>query len=252
MKRLFVIAVASVASFASVPSVPSFAESGDKFTWTQVKVNGAWDPYPQAWSEIASYLSATTSVPLDPARRIAALTDPSLFGSPFLVLSGKDAPAELSDAEVLALRRYLLSGGFLWLEDASGLRASPFDRWVRRSMGRVLPDAPFEVLHSTHAVFRSFYLLRSIGGRVLVQPSVEGINAQDRTLVMYTRNDLEGAWLKDSLGNFLYPCTPGGEPQRNEARKLTVNVILYALTGSYKLDAVHQPFILEKLRSMTQ
>jgi hypothetical protein len=26
------------------------------------------------------------------------------------------------------------------------------------------------------------------------------------------------------------------------------NIIMYALTGTYKQDAVHQPFILDKLR----
>ena len=35
----------------------------------------------------------------------------------------------------------------------------------------------------------------------------------------------------------------------HEARKLTLNIVMYALTGSYKADAVHQPFILQKMRA---
>lgn len=249
MKRLLL--VASAASLASFPSLApsSLAQGGSRFVFAQLKTGPGWDPYPQAWPEIATYLQATTSVPLEPARRALAPGDPQLFASPFLVIAGKDAPPELSEPEAAALRRFLNAGGFLWIEDASGLRASPFDRWARRAMAKTLPDSPFEVLGSTHAVYRSFYLLRSIGGRVLVQPSLEGIALQGRTAVLYTRNDLQGAWVKDSLGSYLYPCTPGGEAQRHEARKLTINILLYALTGSYKLDAVHQPFILEKLRS---
>lgn len=220
---------------------------GSRFVWTQLQLAGA-DPYPAAWAEIAAYLAGTTSIPLEAKRRLVTPADPLLFASPFLVLAAKDAPPELSEAAAAALRRYLGAGGFLWIEDASGLKASPFDRWVRRELAKVLPESPLEVLSSTHAVFRSFYLLRAIGGRVLVQPALEGVALQGRTAVIYSRNDLAGSWLKDSLGNFLFPCVPGGEPQRHEARKLTVNVILYALTGTYKLDAVHQPFILQKLR----
>jgi hypothetical protein len=54
--------------------------------------------------------------------------------------------------------------------------------------------------------------------------------------------------MKDSFGKYIYPCVPAGEPQRQNAQKLMINIIMYSLTGSYKLDAVHQPFIIEKLR----
>jgi hypothetical protein len=251
MRRAYLLSFAFL-SFLSLSGAAVYAQNGSRFVWGQLQYPGGWDPYPAAWPEIADYLKGTTSIPFQPDRHAVTATDPALFELPFMVLTGKDAPPELSEPEVAALRRYLFNGGFLWIDDASGLQASPFDRWVRKQMTRLLPDSSFEVLSSTHAVFRSFYLLRSIGGRVQVRPFLEGLVLQNRTVVLYTRNDLEGTWMKDSLGNYLYPCVPGGESQRLEARKLTVNVILYALTGSYKLDAVHQPFILEKLRSYAQ
>lgn len=229
--------------------LPAAAEDGSMFYWTRLKYGGQWDPYHGVWLEIDTYLRNTTSIPVR-GDRVVAIEDAPLAEAPVAVLTGKEAPPELTAAEVSSLRRYLLGGGFLWIDDASGQRASSFDRWVRREVARILPDAAFEVLPSTHAVYRSFYLLRSIGGRVIVQPSLEGVVIGSRTVLLYTRNDLEGAWVRDSLGNYLFPCVPGGEVQRNEARKLTVNIVMYALTGSYKLDAVHQPFILEKLRSM--
>ena len=42
---------------------------------------------------------------------------------------------------------------------------------------------------------------------------------------------------------------PGGEAQRWESIKLTLNVIYFSLTGTYKKDAIHQPFIEMKLGS---
>ena len=50
------------------------------------------------------------------------------------------------------------------------------------------------------------------------------------------------------LGRPLLPCLPGGEPQRHNARKLTLDILMYSLTGSYKSDAVHQPYLLQKMR----
>jgi hypothetical protein len=67
-------------------------------------------------------------------------------------------------------------------------------------------------------------------------------------VAVYTRNDVLGAWAKDPLGHYLYDCAPGGDAQRMAARKLALNIVIYALTGSYKADAVHQPFLLEKMR----
>ena len=82
----------------------------------------------------------------------------------------------------------------------------------------------------------------------MISGSVAGVDWAGKTVVLYSQNDLLGAWAKDPLGKYLYECVPGGEVQRMEARKLTLNIIMYSLTGSYKADAVHQPFILQKMR----
>jgi hypothetical protein len=56
-----------------------------------------------------------------------------------------------------------------------------------------------------------------------------------------------GAWIKDNLGQYVYSCEPGGEAQRWESFKLALNVVYFSLTGTYKKDAIHQPFIEKKL-----
>jgi len=176
-------------------------------------------------------------------------TDPRLFESPFLMLSGKDAPSPLSDEEVGRLRDYLTSGGFLWIEDSTGRQASAFDDWVRSQLARILPDADLRPLPSDHVLFKTFFLIDRIGGRVKISGSVEGVDWAGKTVLVYSRNDVLGAWAKDALGSPLYQCVPGGEVQRLDAKKLTLNIVMYALTGTYKADAVHQPFILRKIGS---
>ena len=61
------------------------------------------------------------------------------------------------------------------------------------------------------------------------------------------RNRGAGAWAVDRSGRPLYPVVPGGEPQREQAYRFGVNLVMYALTGNYKSDQVHVPAILERL-----
>jgi hypothetical protein len=233
--------------FCALPSCVR-AQEGDRFVWAQWKHASEWDVYPGAYQEVLNFLGSVTSVVCGSQRRELGLKDSALFSTPMLVLSGRKAPAPLDEEELRALRDWLTAGGVLWIDDAAGVRSSPFDRWVRATLHAALPEAELKPLPPDHVVFKTFFLVRRIGGRARVSDSVEGLDWGGKTVVVYTRNDLLGAWARDPLGKPLYDCAPGGEVQRMDAKKLTLNILMYALTGTYKADAVHQPYILEKMR----
>jgi hypothetical protein len=65
-------------------------------------------------------------------------------------------------------------------------------------------------------------------------------------VAIFSANDLLGALARDRLGKPLFPSDPGGEIRRRESEKLFVNILLFAVTGTYKTDAVHQPFLERK------
>jgi hypothetical protein len=115
-------------------------------------------------------------------------------------------------------------------------------------MKRVFPEKSFTRLPSSHAAMRSYYLLKRIGGRVMLSPYLEGITVGDTTPLVYCHNDLAGAWERDQLGSWVHPCTPGGEEQRKDAFHVGINLILYAMTGNYKEDLIHAPFIRKRLQ----
>ena len=237
--------------FFSLVSFPSraLAQQGDRFVWTQLQLGETWDPYPDAPDLIAAWLGEVTSVRTSPARRTISLSDPALFSSPFVYLAGTSAPPELRDDELRRLRQFISGGGFLWIEDSGGGPPGSFDRWLRRELPRILPDSSLKPLPPDHVIYRTFFLLRGPAGRVRVHGSLEGVDWAGRVAVLYTRDDALGAWAKDALGKPLRACVPGGEPQRELARRLTLNVVMYSLTGSYKSDAVHQAAILDKLKA---
>ncbi|MFQ5850031.1 MAG: DUF4159 domain-containing protein [Candidatus Binatia bacterium] len=219
-----------------------------QFVFSQIKYRGGdWNPHPLSVNPLMWELMRRTSIEAAVTRHEVKLTDPDLFSYPFLYIAGKYDFEPFSPEEVERLRRFLSYGGFLLADDALGQRGYGFDKGLRREMKRVFPEREFKRLPSSHATMRSYYLLRSIGGRRIVRPYLEGISVRNITPVIYCQNDLGGAWERDELGNWVSPCTPGGEEQRRDAFHLGINLILYALTGNYKEDLIHVPFIRKRL-----
>ncbi len=218
------------------------------FFFTQIRYRGgAWDPNPQFVEAMVEELELRTSIDGARERRATDLSDPDLFYSPFLFMAGKYEFESLSPQEREILRRYLTFGGFLLAEDTLGVKGYGFDRAFRTEMKRVFPGQDLKRLPLDHPVYQSFYLINQIGGRQLISPYFEGITLDQWTPVIYSQNDLSGAWSRDKLGKWVHECTPGGEAQRSLAFKAGINVIVYSLTSDYKRDLVHHPFIKKRL-----
>lgn len=208
---------------------------------------GQWNPHPLAIPPLLQEVRLRTSVETANEPQVLTLGDPLLFSYPFLYMTGDRSFTPFQDDELAILRRYLRFGGLLLIDDARGNKGRDFDASVRQEITRVFPDRPLKILPPEHSVFRTFYLIRTVGGVRIVNPYLEGIHIGDRTPLLYCQNGLGMAWERDFLGNWVSPCYPGGEGQRLEAFKLGVNCVLYALTVNYKQDLIHLPFIRKKL-----
>lgn len=173
---------------------------------------------------------------------------------PVLYLAGDRAFAMPSDEDLLRLRRHLALGGMLLIDSAEGRAGGGFDQSVRALCARLFSGAPglsragqgLTRLPDDHVLYRSFYLLRTPVGRVIAQPFLEAVQHEGRALVIYSQNDLGGAWSRDSYGQWEYDVVPGGEAQREQAFRLGVNLAMYALCLDYKTDQVHVPFIMRR------
>lgn len=259
MIKKFAVAMLLMTLVAS----PIFPGTGNNFVYAQLKYDGAWDPYPNVHDRIFQMVKSLTNIPFEPERKVVTLSGPELFEQPFLLIKG-NSELRFSKDEKLQLKEFIDRGGFVFIDDTVGDPKGPFAESVRRLMAELYPDRAFQKLPLDHALFRAFFLLRNVAGRRISEkylegldvsaslegaPESEGARGEGRTAVVYCPNDLLGAWVKDNLGKYTFSCEPGGETQRWEAFKLTINVIYFSLTGTYKKDAVHQPFIEMKLGS---
>ena len=245
---LFITATFAGGWIISRPKL-SFGSLFPHFFFTQLKYRGGeWDPNSGFVEAIVEELELRTSIDARKQRRVIELTDPDLFFSPLLYMAGRYEFEPFTQPEREILRRFLTSGGFLFAEDTLGADGYGFDRAFRQEMKQILPGSDLKRLPPDHSVYQSFYLVGSFGGRQMVKPYLEGISIDTWTPVIYSQNDLSGAWARDRYGNWVNECVPGGELQRKAAFKIGINIIVYCLTSDYKKDVIHHPFIRRRQR----
>jgi hypothetical protein len=245
-RRAFLRGAAAAAAGLAVPRGARATSDASKLVIGIVQHGGQWNPRPSALRRLGWELTRRTSIETANDAAPVRLDRPGLHRHPFLVLAGAGSLPPLSEPERAALRRHLQYGGFLLVDAADGSDGGGFDAAIRRELARVLPAAPLRPVARDHVLHKSFYLLDRQGGRVLVKPWVEAQALDGRLAVVYSQNDLGGAWARSELGDWEFACTPGGEAQRETAIRLGVNVAMYALCTDYKDDAVHLPFIMRR------
>jgi hypothetical protein len=110
---------------------------------------------------------------------------------------------------------------------------------------------PLAPVPPDHVLTKSFYLMQDFPGRfaggTLWIGATEGRVNDGVASVMVGSNDWARAWAVNELGRPIFAVVPGGERQRELSYRFGVNLVMYALTGNYKADQVHIPFILERL-----
>lgn len=204
-------------------------------------------PRPDALRRMLWEVEKRTSIEVSPEVPLLHLSEVGeLHRRPLLYFAGDRAFAMPSDEDLGRLRRHLTMGGMLLLDSAEGRAGGGFDQSVRAMLLRLLPSSPLGRLSDEHVLYRSFYLLRVPAGRVLALPYLEAVLIGGRAAVVYSQNDLGGAWARDRYGQWQYDVVPGGELQREQTFRLGVNLAMYALCLDYKADQVHVPFIMRR------
>lgn len=145
----------------------------------------------------------------------------------------------------LKVSRYLDNGGLI-LFDGRGREGAD----ALRALLRALEIPPLTPLPDDHVLNRAFYLLNGLPGRVdggAVWIGSQAAGLEGVSPVIIGSNDWAGAWARDERDRPLLPVIEGGEPGREMAYRAGVNMVMYALTGTYKADQVHLPAIMERL-----
>jgi Domain of unknown function (DUF4159)/Aerotolerance regulator N-terminal len=172
------------------------------------------------------------------------------------IVPGDPSP---SAAAVAALNRFMANGGIILVDteggdsggQGSGAGMQPGAAQALRQAVAGLDVPPLTPLTEHHVLAHSFYLLRDFPGRYDGAPVwvAQGEDASNDGVspVIIGSNDWVAAWDMSSDGSFPYGTLPGDDQQRLYAYRFGMNLVMYALTGTYKGDQVHVPAILERL-----
>ena len=222
---------------------------GELFTFVRVRYssyggrahwgNGKWaTDYPDSDLNFSFRLQQLTTLKVDPHGKILELTDDQLFNHPFLYLI---EPGHLvfDEAEIVALRKYLLNGGFLMVDDFWGE-----DEWenFRGELKRVFPDRDPLELPLEHEIFHCVYDLQQ-------KPQIPSIHAwmngqtterwdapephykalfddRGRMMVIVCHNtDLGDGWEREGIDRRYFH-----EFSEKWAYPMGINILTYAMT----------------------
>jgi hypothetical protein len=248
---LGVAAAAQDGRFRAVPislDVRSNARYDGRFTFVRLKYEtapgGYWyrglpswaHGYPQSEWNLMRIMNEITSIDAHVAETsVLTLDDPELFKYPvaYFIEAGWWT---LSDTEAAALRTYLQKGGFVILDDfkIAGTFGFGGGGWehFEENMKRVLPEARFFDMDTSHPIFHTFFEIDSLdrfpqaynAGPPIFRGLYEDNDPRKRLQMIINYNtDVSQFW--EWSGRGLRPID-----QTNEAYKLGVNYVMYGLT----------------------
>jgi Domain of unknown function (DUF4159) len=214
-------------------------------TYEEMGVGWATD-YPYAGINLMTRLGELTKTPIshdtegNPNYWVVRLTDPELFRCPFLM--GSDVGTiGLSAEEAVALRSYLLKGGFLWVDDFWGTPA--WERWSEE-IHRALPEAKIVDVPVEHTLRHEMFDIQTVPQVTNIQswrrwggdtrergddsPYADLRMIADehgRIMVLMTHNtDIGDSWEREGEDHeFFLQFSPAGY-------SLGVNALIYAMT----------------------
>ncbi len=196
----------------------------------------------------------TTVEPASPLGVDLSRHDLSFF--PLLYWSISPNQRDLTGTEARKLSDFMRSGGTMIvdLRESGGGDLMGGNSPGRQALQRLTRDVdmpPLKPVPEDHVLTRAFYLMDDFPGRhggdtLWVEDTSEATGEGVASLIV-GNSDWVSAWAVGDNGRPLYSVSPGGERQREMARRFGVNLVMYALTGDYKADQVHVPEILERL-----
>jgi len=212
MKRSILALVITLFMFA-------FAKAQD-LAVLKYKGGGYWYSNPTALPNLITYCNKNinTKMNVNPVSVDAGSTD--IFQYPLLHMTGH-GHVLFTDNDVENLRNYLISGGFLHIDDNYGMA-----EYLPKELKKIFPEQDLTELAATHPVFSSAYRfpkgLPKIHEHDGKRPQALGLFYEDRLVVLFTtESDLGDGWEDPEVH---------GDPEsvREKALQMGANIVKYA------------------------
>ena len=180
---------------------------------------GDWYANPTALPNLIRFCNQHLRTTLNPKPNTVEVDSPNLFQYPFLHMTGH-GNVFFSQEEAENLRMYLLSGGFLHIDDNYGM-----EPYLRKELTKVFPNKEWVELGADHPIFKQQYEfpkgLPKIHEHDGKRPQAFGIFDNNRLILLFTyESDLGDGWEDPEVHN---------DPKevRLKALQMGANIISY-------------------------
>ncbi|WP_297694244.1 DUF4159 domain-containing protein [uncultured Eudoraea sp.] len=187
-----------------------------------LKYNGGGDWYanPTALPNLIRFCNENIDTEIEPRPQTVEVGNSEIFQFPFLHMTGHGNVFFTQD-EANNLRTYLLSGGFLHIDDNYGM-----EPYLRKEIIKVFPEKKLVEIAADHPIFKSRYEfpqgLPKIHEHDGKRPQALGIFHENRLLLLFTyESDLGDGWEDPEVHN-------DSEEVRLKALQMGANIIDYA------------------------
>ena len=186
-----------------------------------LKYNGGGDWYanPTSLPNLIKFCNQNINTKLNSKPATVTPASPDIFDYPFIHMTGH-GNVVFSDQETKNLSDYLISGGFLHIDDNFGM-----DPYIRKEIKKLFPDNNLVELSASHKIFQTPYTfpngIPKIHEHDNLKPQAFGIFIEDRLVLLYTyETDLGDGWEDAEVHN-------NPEEVRQKALKMGANIIHY-------------------------
>ncbi len=180
---------------------------------------GDWYSNPTALPNLVRFCNEQINTTINPSTDVVAPGSTDLFSYPFVHMTGHGNVFFTSE-EALNLQDYLLSGGFLHIDDNYGM-----DQYLRKELVKIFPNKELKELPNDHPVFN--YVFRFPDGLPKIhehenaRPQAFGMYHEGRLVLLYTyESDLGDGWENPEIHN-------DPEEVRLKALRMGANILKY-------------------------
>ena len=205
--------------------LPVACMSQSTYSIATLKYNGGGDWYanPTALPNLIEFSNKNLGTNIKESPDIVEVGSSDIFNYPFIHMTGH-GNIFFSNEEANNLRKYLLSGGFLHVDDNYGL-----DEFFRKEITKVFPNKKLIQINSNHIIFNQSFSFPNGLPKIHIhdaKPSeAYGIFDNGRLLCLYTyESDLSDGWEDSEVHN-------DSEETRLKALKMGSNIIEYVFLG---------------------
>lgn len=184
---------------------------------------GDWYANPTALPNLVEFSNQQLGMNISPEVAEVDVGSPELFTYPFVHMTGH-GNVVFSNSDRENLRKYLLNGGFLHIDDNYGM-----DEFIRQELEKLFPELELTEVPSTHPIYHQKYDfpngLPKIHEHDDKGPQGLGLFHEGRLIVYYTYEcDLGDGWEDPEVHN-------DSQDTRLKALRMGANILQFAFTG---------------------